>query len=280
MLYMMQESNNRLGTILSLTVWMLTSYVRLQHRTSYPTGTYYIVATGRSPCRVASSSQPQTASRSFESDHLSNESTRLKHVSADHQLPRVLMEHLFFVKRHKLFFVPPVTELLLPSVRLSVSIIRLILRGWGQSVERGMIWRMQYKNGHFLLFDLAISIIASSIPPKMRSVLALLTVLPLALGQATVYLIRHGEKPSSGNGLNAQGMQRAQCLRNVFGANSGYNIDTILTQQYKSGTYSSSSSAKCCIRISTDKTRRIPKASLRYRNSTGSGSRHHNQPLL
>ncbi|CZT18410.1 probable phosphoglycerate mutase family protein [Ramularia collo-cygni] len=68
----------------------------------------------------------------------------------------------------------------------------------------------------------------------MKSALAILSLLPLALGEATVYLIRHGEKPSSGNGLNAQGMQRAQCLRNVFGANSGYNIDTILTQQYKS----------------------------------------------
>lgn len=72
----------------------------------------------------------------------------------------------------------------------------------------------------------------------MKSALAILSLLPLTLGQATVYLIRHGEKPSSGNGLNAQGMQRAQCLRNVFGASSGYNIDTILTQQYKSGAFS------------------------------------------
>lgn len=35
-------------------------------------------------------------------------------------------------------------------------------------------------------------------------------------------------------GLSSAGMQRAQCLRNVFGASSGYNIGKILTQDYKS----------------------------------------------
>ena len=42
----------------------------------------------------------------------------------------------------------------------------------------------------------------------------------LALAKApkisnTVFLIRHGEKPSSGNGLDAQGEERAQCLTGV-----------------------------------------------------------------
>ncbi|KAI0161219.1 putative phosphoglycerate mutase family protein [Xylariaceae sp. FL1272] len=47
----------------------------------------------------------------------------------------------------------------------------------------------------------------------------------------TVYLIRHGEKPDDdGIGLSAQGQQRAQCLRNVFGASSGYNIGYIMAQ--------------------------------------------------
>lgn len=69
----------------------------------------------------------------------------------------------------------------------------------------------------------------------MKSFIALMTLLPLALAKPTVYLIRHGEKPASGNGLNAQGMQRAQCLRNVFGASSGYDIEYILTQDYKKG---------------------------------------------
>ncbi|CAK1367827.1 uncharacterized protein RHO25_012958 [Cercospora beticola] len=67
----------------------------------------------------------------------------------------------------------------------------------------------------------------------MKSFLALLALVPMALAKPTVYLIRHGEKPLSGNGLNAQGMQRAQCLRNVFGASSSYDIDLILTQDYK-----------------------------------------------
>lgn len=72
-------------------------------------------------------------------------------------------------------------------------------------------------------------------PPRMKSFLSLLAILPLALAKPTVYLIRHGEKPSSGNGLSTQGMQRAQCLRNVFGASSSYNIEYILTQDYKKG---------------------------------------------
>lgn len=45
----------------------------------------------------------------------------------------------------------------------------------------------------------------------------------------TVYLIRHGEKPADGsNGLNAEGMQRAQCIRDVFGNSSSYNIGWVL----------------------------------------------------
>lgn len=51
----------------------------------------------------------------------------------------------------------------------------------------------------------------------------------------TVYLIRHGEKPADGdNGLTAQGMQRAQCLRNVFGASSQYHVGYIIVEQPKS----------------------------------------------
>jgi hypothetical protein len=57
----------------------------------------------------------------------------------------------------------------------------------------------------------------------------------VAAASPTVYFIRHGEKPSSGNGLNAQGLQRAQCLRTVFGASSGYNIGHIMAQTPQSG---------------------------------------------
>lgn len=63
-------------------------------------------------------------------------------------------------------------------------------------------------------------------------------LLPLLSATAiaqTVYLIRHGEKPSDGGqGLSAQGVQRSQCLRNVFGASSQYNIGYILAEQPQS----------------------------------------------
>jgi hypothetical protein len=51
----------------------------------------------------------------------------------------------------------------------------------------------------------------------------------------TVYLIRHGEKPSDGgNGLNAQGIQRAQRLRSVFSSSSDYDISYVMAQTPKS----------------------------------------------
>ena len=66
--------------------------------------------------------------------------------------------------------------------------------------------------------------------------LATLAIASLAVASPTVYLIRHGEKPDSGNGLSAQGLERAQCLRTVFGASSEYNIGHIMAQTPKSGT--------------------------------------------
>jgi hypothetical protein len=63
-----------------------------------------------------------------------------------------------------------------------------------------------------------------------------LLLVPAAAAQATVYLIRHGEKPSDGsNGLSSQGVERAQCLRNVFGASSSYDIGYIMAETPKSG---------------------------------------------
>lgn len=59
----------------------------------------------------------------------------------------------------------------------------------------------------------------------------------LAVADPTVYLIRHGEKPDDGNGLSAQGLERAQCLRNVFGASSSYNIGHIMAQTPKSSEF-------------------------------------------
>jgi hypothetical protein len=60
-----------------------------------------------------------------------------------------------------------------------------------------------------------------------------------AVAAPTVYLIRHGEKPTDdSNGLSAQGAQRAQCLRNVFGSSSQYNIGYILAETPKSSSCS------------------------------------------
>ncbi|KAI1317560.1 hypothetical protein F5Y16DRAFT_148783 [Xylariaceae sp. FL0255] len=65
------------------------------------------------------------------------------------------------------------------------------------------------------------------------SIPALVALVSVVMVQAelTVYLIRHGEKPSDGsNGLSTQGEERAQCLRTVFGASSGYDIGYIMAE--------------------------------------------------
>ncbi|KAH7045650.1 putative phosphoglycerate mutase family protein [Linnemannia elongata] len=64
---------------------------------------------------------------------------------------------------------------------------------------------------------------------------ALVATSPTSTTMPTVYLIRHGEKPSDGSvGLSATGVQRSQCLRTVFGNSSQYNISYIMAQQYDS----------------------------------------------
>ena len=71
----------------------------------------------------------------------------------------------------------------------------------------------------------------------MRTILLCIFLEILTLASAarpTIYLIRHGEKPKDGgNGLSAEGLKRAQCLRQVFGADSEYNIGFIMTQKPK-----------------------------------------------
>ncbi|KAK0549747.1 hypothetical protein OC845_002997 [Tilletia horrida] len=72
---------------------------------------------------------------------------------------------------------------------------------------------------------------------QLRYLFASLLAVAAARAQVSnnIYLIRHGEKPSDGSaGLSSTGEERAQCLRNVFGANSGYNIQAIFAQAYKS----------------------------------------------
>ncbi|XTI88184.1 hypothetical protein V2W45_1487941, partial [Cenococcum geophilum] len=84
-----------------------------------------------------------------------------------------------------------------------------------------------------------------------------------ASAQPTVYLIRHGEKPDSGDGLSAEGQQRAQCLRSVFGASSAYSIGHIMAQTPKSGMFfvfplSRRVSRICCELIFPDGSRQRP----------------------
>ncbi|GFF48321.1 hypothetical protein IFM58399_08271 [Aspergillus lentulus] len=69
-----------------------------------------------------------------------------------------------------------------------------------------------------------------------KTILALgLISVAVSVAKPTVYLIRHGEKPSDGgNGLSAQGLERAQCLRNILGSASSYNIGYIMAQTPKS----------------------------------------------
>ncbi|KAH1376872.1 hypothetical protein KXW57_007079 [Aspergillus fumigatus] len=67
-----------------------------------------------------------------------------------------------------------------------------------------------------------------------KPILALALIAAVSAAKPTVYLIRHGEKPSDGgNGLSAQGLERAQCIRNVFGSASSYNIGYIMAQTPK-----------------------------------------------
>ncbi|KAK8121630.1 hypothetical protein PG984_010300 [Apiospora sp. TS-2023a] len=54
-----------------------------------------------------------------------------------------------------------------------------------------------------------------------------------AAAKPTVYFIRHGEKPKKGDGLNSDGVKRAQCLREVFGVASDYNITHVMAQRPK-----------------------------------------------
>jgi hypothetical protein len=56
------------------------------------------------------------------------------------------------------------------------------------------------------------------------------------MSQATVYLIRHGEKPEpEADGLSAKGITRAEALPGVFGPQSAYNIGYILAEHPKKG---------------------------------------------
>ncbi|KAJ5477107.1 hypothetical protein N7539_007251 [Penicillium diatomitis] len=69
---------------------------------------------------------------------------------------------------------------------------------------------------------------------RLRPINTLLPALGLAVlisgHPATVYIIRHGEKPHNKNdhGLNLDGIKRSLCLPGIFGNSSEYNIGHIM----------------------------------------------------
>lgn len=69
----------------------------------------------------------------------------------------------------------------------------------------------------------------------MKSLILNLLFASLVASEATVYLIRHGEKPNSGNGLSKEGKERANCLVNVFNTSSPYEIGHIMAETPHSG---------------------------------------------
>lgn len=62
----------------------------------------------------------------------------------------------------------------------------------------------------------------------------LLGIATVVVAHPTLYFVRHGEKPrNGGDGLSILGLRRAECLRDVFGAGSDYNIGYIIAQRPK-----------------------------------------------
>lgn len=72
-----------------------------------------------------------------------------------------------------------------------------------------------------------------------KILLSILAFAAAAIASPTVFFIRHGEKPKHGGvGLSIDGLERAQCVRDIFGPHSDYNIDYILAQKPKSSMHS------------------------------------------
>ncbi|KAJ6015160.1 hypothetical protein N7540_009751 [Penicillium herquei] len=69
----------------------------------------------------------------------------------------------------------------------------------------------------------------------MHSILlSFLALSGLSIARPDVYFIRHGEKPNNGGiGLSDDGLERAECIRDIFGDHSDYNIGYIMAQKPK-----------------------------------------------
>lgn len=55
-----------------------------------------------------------------------------------------------------------------------------------------------------------------------------------AVAHPDIFIIRHAEKNDDGT-ISSQGMQREQCLINVFGKDSDYNVQKIIVQNPHAG---------------------------------------------
>lgn len=117
----------------------------------------------------------------------------------------------------------------------------------------------------------------------MKIAYILTLIAGVVAAEPMVFLIRHGEKPADDDepGLSIKGQQRAQCLRNVFGAGSNYHVGHIMAQAYKPGMHKPAAQPWRhvygmvgrangeCARPS----RRLEKTPIRHRLATGTGPR-------
>lgn len=80
---------------------------------------------------------------------------------------------------------------------------------------------------------------ASALPVMYSILLSLLALSGTSIARPDVFLIRHGEKPGNGGiGLSDDGLERAECIRDIFGDHSSYNIGYIMAQKPKKSMYS------------------------------------------
>ncbi|KAJ3483019.1 hypothetical protein NLG97_g7411 [Lecanicillium saksenae] len=65
---------------------------------------------------------------------------------------------------------------------------------------------------------------------KIQMLIGAALTLVVSAHQPVIYLIRHAEKNDDGT-LSEKGLARAKCIENIFGKDSEYNIQKIITQE-------------------------------------------------
>lgn len=90
---------------------------------------------------------------------------------------------------------------------------------------------------------------------------SLTSAAPASVSGPEFYLIRHAEKNSDGT-ISSRGKQREQCLVNLFGKGSKYNIQHIMTQNpYPGGVYSRSHRSRIRLPLPATPTNRLNRPS-------------------